>query len=182
MRITQVKNDLLSIGKVTADREFTLIALGGLTRLWKPFITTIFNDDRIPGFDELLARCSQEETRMIERDKSYNGNEPIVYSTHAKRRNVAGPSNSRGQGQGSKKGFKGKGKGRCYNCNKCLATMLESILTRRILQGTTTTTIKETSITIKEKGMLLLPEKEIIDLPRGQEMPGVMKIMLWKIR
>ena len=54
----------------------------------------------------------------MERDKSYNGNEPTSFSAHAKRRNDAGPSNSRRQGQGSKKGFEGRGKGRCYNCNK----------------------------------------------------------------
>ena len=40
MRITQIKNDLLSIGVVIADRELTLIALGGLSRAWDVFNTT----------------------------------------------------------------------------------------------------------------------------------------------
>ena len=31
MRITKIKNDLLSIGEVVVDTERTLIALGGLT-------------------------------------------------------------------------------------------------------------------------------------------------------
>jgi len=69
MRITQVKNGLLSIGEVIADRELTLIALGGLPRSWNVFNTTILNNDRKPGFNELLTRCTQEETRMMERDK-----------------------------------------------------------------------------------------------------------------
>ena len=51
MRITEIKNDLLSIGELVADRELTLIALGGLTRAWDVFNTTILNNDRILGFD-----------------------------------------------------------------------------------------------------------------------------------
>lgn len=54
----------------------------------------------------------------MERDKSVNGSQPTAFSTHAKRRNDVGPSHSKRQGFGSKKGFKGKGKGRCFNCNK----------------------------------------------------------------
>ena len=79
MRIIEIKNDLLSIGEVVVDRELTLIALGGLTRAWDVFNTTILNNDMIPGFDELLARCTQEETRMMERDKPSNGNEPTAF-------------------------------------------------------------------------------------------------------
>jgi len=65
MRITKIKNDLLSIGEVIVDRELTLITIGGFPREWDVFNTTILNNDRIPGFDELLNRCTQEETRMI---------------------------------------------------------------------------------------------------------------------
>ena len=103
MRITQIKNDLLSIGEVIVDEELTLIALGGLPRAWDVISTTILNNDKIPSFDELFARCTQEETRMMERDKPSNGNDPITLSTHAKRKRKVGPKI---QGQGFKKGFK----------------------------------------------------------------------------
>jgi len=115
MRIIKNKNDLLSIGEVVGDRELTLIALGGLTREWDVFNTTILNNDRIPGFDELFARCSQEEIRMMERDKPSNGNNPTAFSAHAERKNNAG---RRRQGQGFKPGFKEERKRRCFNCNK----------------------------------------------------------------
>eukprot|EP00253_Pinus_taeda_P002055 PITA_02055 len=114
MRITQIKNELLSIGEVISDREHLPIALGGLPRPWDVFVTTILNNYRIPGFDELLARSTQEETRMMERDKPSNGNEPTAFYAHAKRTNNA---SRRRQGQGFKKGFQGGRKGRCYNCN-----------------------------------------------------------------
>lgn len=58
MRITEIKNDLLFIGEVVSDRELTVIALGGLTRAWDVFNTTILNNDTVPSFHELLARCT----------------------------------------------------------------------------------------------------------------------------
>ena len=79
------------------------------------FNTTILNNDKILGFDELLARCTQEEIRMMERDKPSNGNNPTTFSAHAKRKNNAGP---RRQGQRFKSGFKKGRKGRCFNCNR----------------------------------------------------------------
>jgi len=91
MRIMQIKKDRLTIGEVIAHRELTLIALGGLSRPRDVFTTTIINNDRIPGLNELLARCTQEETRMMERYNPSNGNEPTPFSTHAKRKNNFGP-------------------------------------------------------------------------------------------
>ena len=69
-----------------------------------------------------------------------------------------------------------------------LAIMLESFLTRRILQGmmttTTTTTTKAMAIKgitgsmINERGMLALFKMEMGDLPKRQEIPGMRKVML----
>lgn len=71
-----------------------------------------------------------------------------------------------------------------------LATMIESVFTRRILQGmmitttTTTTTTKAmatkgtTSSTMKERGMLLLLDMEMVVLPKYQETPSMRKLML----
>lgn len=90
MRITKIKNDLLSIREVISDRELTLIALRGLPHEWDVFNTTILNNDWIPGFDELLTRCTQEETRMINREMPSNRNDPTTLSAHAKKKNNAG--------------------------------------------------------------------------------------------
>lgn len=90
MRITQVKNDFLYIGEVIADKELTRISLGGLTRPWETFVTTILNNERIAIFNDLLVRCTQEEIMMMERDKYINGCEPTYFSTHSKRRNYVG--------------------------------------------------------------------------------------------
>eukprot|EP00253_Pinus_taeda_P004242 PITA_04242 len=115
MRITEIKNDLLSIGEITGDRELFLIALGGFTRDWDVFNTTILNNDRILRYEELLPRCTQEEIRMMEGEKPSNGDNPTTFSAHSRRRNNAGPRN---QGQGFKLGFKEGRNGRCFNCNR----------------------------------------------------------------
>jgi len=70
----------------------------------------------------------------------------------------------------------------------CSTTMTVCVLTRRILQGmmtTTTTTISKamgikgtTGSTTKEREMLPLLEMEMVDLLGGQEMPGMMRVML----
>ena len=63
LRITEIKNDLLSIGETITDREMALTTLGGLPSKWYVSRTTLLNYNVIPGFEELMARCIQEETR-----------------------------------------------------------------------------------------------------------------------
>eukprot|EP00253_Pinus_taeda_P027530 PITA_27530 len=112
LRITKIKNDLLSIGEVIPDREMTFTTLGGLQSEWYIFKTTLLNNNVIPGFEELMVRCIQEETRMEEQEMPILKGHPSAFSSHTKRRN-----NSRAKFKG-KAGPKGGRKGRCYNCNK----------------------------------------------------------------
>jgi hypothetical protein len=60
LRITEIKNDLLSIGETITDREMALTTLGGLPSEWYVFRTTLLNNNVIPSFEELMARCIQE--------------------------------------------------------------------------------------------------------------------------
>ena len=60
LRITEIKNDLPSIGEVIPGRELTLTTIGGLPHEWYVFRTTILNNDQILGFEELMLRCIQE--------------------------------------------------------------------------------------------------------------------------
>jgi len=54
LRITEIKNDLLSIGEVIPGKELTITTLGGLPPDWYIFRTTILNNDRIPRFEESM--------------------------------------------------------------------------------------------------------------------------------
>ena len=95
MRLTEIGNNLLAIGEAISEREMVLIALGGLPCDWHVFNTTILNNNVIPDFDEILTRCTQEETRMMERDYPSNGNgsDPTAFVAHAKKKNNGGPRN-----------------------------------------------------------------------------------------
>ena len=64
MRLTEIRNHLLAIREEVADRELVLISLGRLPQDFYVFNTTILNNNVIPDFDELLTRCTQEETRI----------------------------------------------------------------------------------------------------------------------
>eukprot|EP00253_Pinus_taeda_P009076 PITA_09076 len=175
MRITEIKNDLLPIREVVGDRKLTLIALGGLTKAWDVFNTTILNNHMISGFDELLARCTQEEIRMMERDKPSNGNDPTAFFAHDKRKNNVGP---RKQGPGFKPRFKEGRKGGSYNCNRFSHYARDCPHkkdTPRDDDNKTTTTPKEMAIkrtrssTTKEREMLPQLDMEMVILPKDQE-------------
>ena len=84
LKLTEIKNNLLTIGKTIADREMVLIALGGLPSEWLVFITTILNNNVIPDFVEVLSRCTQEETRMMEYENEGNA----AFTAQAKRRTM----------------------------------------------------------------------------------------------
>jgi len=112
LRITEIKNDLRSIGEVVSDREMTITTLEGLPPEWYIFRTTLLNNNVILGFEELMARCIQEETRMEEQEMPALRGNPSAFSSHAKRRNYSGVKSK------GKAGPKGGRKGRCYNYNK----------------------------------------------------------------
>ena len=181
IRITKIKNDLLSIGEAIANRELTLIALGGLPPEWHVFNTTILNINKIPGFDESPTRCSQEETRMMELKMPSNRNNPTAFSAHAKRKNNAG---SKKQSQGRPR-FKNGRKGRCFICNKfghygkeCPNRREHLMMMITIIPGATTTIKEMTGSTTKGKEMHPLLNLEMIELLKEQETPGMMSLML----
>lgn len=87
LRITEIKNDLLSIGETITDREMALTTLGGLPFEWYVFRTTILNYNVIPRFEELMARCIQEETREEVQGMPMPKGPPAAFSSHAKKRN-----------------------------------------------------------------------------------------------
>ena len=111
MRLTKIMNNILVIWEVISDREIVLIALGRLPRDWHVFNTTIVNNNVIPDFDEILTRCTQEETRIMEYASNGNGSDPTAFVAHAKKKNHGGPRNQN-HGRARPKGRTG----RCYTC------------------------------------------------------------------
>jgi len=85
LRITEIKKDLLSIGDTITDREMALTTLGGLPYEWYVFRTTLLNYNVFPSFEELMARCIQEETREEVQEMPMPKGPPVAFSSHAKK-------------------------------------------------------------------------------------------------
>jgi len=72
-----------------------LTTLGGLPFEWYVFRTTLLNNNVTPGFEELMARCIQEETRVEEQKVPLRKGPPTAFSSHAKKRNNSGSKSKR---------------------------------------------------------------------------------------
>jgi len=154
--------------------------------------TLLFSITTIPGLEELMTRCSQEETRTMELEMPSNRNNPTVFSTCAKRKNDAG---SKKQSQG-RLGSKNGRKGRCFVCNN-LVTMPGSVqiegthlmMMITIILGATTTIKGMAGSTTKGKGMLPLLNLEMIELLNSSKrnfilyLPSLLPLLqiLWEI-
>ena len=83
------------------DWEMALMTLGGLPSEWYVFKTTLLNNNVIPGFEELMARCIQKETRVEEQEMPMPKGPPVAFSSNAKKRNNSG---SKSKGKAGPKG------------------------------------------------------------------------------
>jgi hypothetical protein len=68
MNITQIQDQLTTIGETMQDVELVNVALRGLPRSWEPFVQGICARDKLPDFDRLWKDCIQEETWLESRD------------------------------------------------------------------------------------------------------------------
>jgi len=116
---------LHTVGEPMSDKELVSIIVQGLPPIWETFITTISNNDKLPTFNELVGKCTLEETRMISRGRiqKHEDEEPSAFSAQDKKRKGRGrTSNSRKlppDSRDSNRRFKKElSKVECYNCHK----------------------------------------------------------------
>lgn len=62
--MTDLKDQVLVVGKEVEDNDLTLIALNGLPPTWEPFIQGISARIELPKFERLRGDCIQEESRL----------------------------------------------------------------------------------------------------------------------
>lgn len=72
MRITELRNQLSTIGHTFDSKELTMLALNGLPTSWESFIQGISARSKLPKFDRLKTDCIQEESRLITRGIGIN--------------------------------------------------------------------------------------------------------------
>ena len=68
IKITQVRDELVSIGETIAPTELVRIALQGLPKNWEVFFEEIIERENLPSLKRLWDVCIQNEIR-----KNHNG-------------------------------------------------------------------------------------------------------------
>ena len=69
MRISELKNQLSTIGDPVNDKELVMNTLNGLPPSWETFIQSLVGKPKLPEFDRIWAVCMQEETRLAARSR-----------------------------------------------------------------------------------------------------------------
>jgi hypothetical protein len=64
MKLSEIKEQLETIGEIMSDREIVLTTLQNLPKSWEPFIQSISGREALPTFDRLWTYCTQEELRL----------------------------------------------------------------------------------------------------------------------
>jgi hypothetical protein len=82
MKLSEIKEQLETIGEIMSDRELVLTTLQNLPKLWEPFIQSISGRDALPTFDRLWTDCTQEEIRLRNRGVEDSSEENHALALH----------------------------------------------------------------------------------------------------
>jgi hypothetical protein len=83
-RISEIKEKLKVIGDTIDEDEFVITALNGLTRPWDAFIQSICGRKEKLQFENLWEECTQEETRVANREALLARDDDQALATHTK--------------------------------------------------------------------------------------------------
>jgi hypothetical protein len=85
MKISEIKEQLETIGEIMSDREIVLTTLQNLPKSWEPFIQSISGREALPTFDRLWTDCTQEELRLRNRGVEDSSEENHALALHTKK-------------------------------------------------------------------------------------------------
>jgi hypothetical protein len=73
MRITQICDQLASIGEAIGGAELVNVEMSGLPEFWKPFVQGIYAQEKFLGFDRIWTNCIQEEAWLESKNEKQKG-------------------------------------------------------------------------------------------------------------
>lgn len=116
LRISELKDQLATIGSLVDDKELTMISLRGLPLSQGTFIRGLSSRPELPKFELLKNECTQEESRLVSRGISLNqeGNICSLQVSSNKKRKFN--QNRRESNKPYKK--RDWSKVRCFKCDK----------------------------------------------------------------
>jgi hypothetical protein len=90
MKMSEIRDQLGSIGEIISDRELVLTTLNALPKHCEPFLQSISGREQLPTFDHLWKNYTQEEIRLIARgveDSPHDDNHALALHTKKGGRN-----------------------------------------------------------------------------------------------
>jgi hypothetical protein len=85
MKLSEVKEQLETIGENMSDRELVLTTLQNLPKSWEPFLQSISGRETLPTFERLWIDCTQEELRLRNRGVEDNSEENHALALHTRK-------------------------------------------------------------------------------------------------
>jgi hypothetical protein len=85
MKLSEIKEQLETIGEIMSDRELVLTTLQNLPKSWEPFIQSISGREALPTFERLWTDCTQEELRLRNRGVEDSSEENHALALHTKK-------------------------------------------------------------------------------------------------
>lgn len=95
MKISELRDQLSTIGHMVDDKDLAMLALNGLPKSWEPYIQGISVRSKLPKFDCLRADCIQEESRLAARGNGQSSTNEEIHVPKDKRTNLE-PSGKKG--------------------------------------------------------------------------------------
>jgi hypothetical protein len=115
-RISQIKDQLATIGDLVEDVELVTTTLNGFPPSWDPFVQGIFARRKLPKFDKLWEDCSQEESRLMSKKQKVDEEENQALAAQVKKRKEREEGNPRKSKKPRPKRVVSKVQ--CFNCRK----------------------------------------------------------------
>jgi hypothetical protein len=85
MKLSEIKEQLETIGEIMSDRNNVLTTLQNLPKSWEPFIQSISGREALPTFDRLWIDFTQEELKLRNRGVEDSSKENHALSLHTKK-------------------------------------------------------------------------------------------------
>ena len=85
MKLSEIKEQLETIGEIMSDRELVLTTLQNLPKTWEPFIQNISGRKALPTFERLWTDYTQEELRLRNRGVEDSSEENRTLALHTKK-------------------------------------------------------------------------------------------------
>jgi hypothetical protein len=123
MKLSEIKEQLETIGEIMSDRELVLTTLQNLPKSWEPFLQSISGRETLPTFERLWTDCTQEELRLRNRGVEDSPEENHALALHTRKggkfkRNFRQTFKEEKSSSNSRYQRRDASKVQCYRCDK----------------------------------------------------------------